>query len=265
VASVIPANVYNQQNADSTWSQVTQWSDGSFTQVQIDPSQYAAYGIPTGTNLPNAIANTSSDLQGGLPTASHDESGLPQNASDPASGSSSKLISTMYYVDSLNSSGQGRIMQKDTYTDGHIVYVDTGYFSYLPAGTAAMTSWDLVGLGPRTQTSSSVPTGQSGAGNQSTPAASDGQTLWQQGAFTQAQFLALYGPNAAQRWAQQHNADLSAGQSAQTTQPASPVAARGTQPAPRKGAMAGLGLTPNQLLIGGGLLAAGLLLSGRRR
>jgi hypothetical protein len=273
MAAVILVNQYNQQNADGSWSQVSQWSDGSYTAVTIDPSQYAAYGIPTGTTLPDAIANASSDLQGGLPSTSHDESGLVQNPSDPASGSSSKLASILYYVD------HGQIIQKDTYSDGQVVFVPMGVASSLPNGTASTTMWDLATATPPTQTSTTVPTGQSGAGNQSGPAAADGQTLWQQGALTQATFLALYGPNAGQRWVQQHNADMGAGQPQQTTQPASPVAPRAMQPGARTGATvaSGLGgagqvLTQN-VRIGGLVLPAwalgagvlGVFALGRRR
>lgn len=36
---------YNEQRADG-WYQVTQWSDGSYTEAFIDPSLWTAYGIP---------------------------------------------------------------------------------------------------------------------------------------------------------------------------------------------------------------------------
>jgi hypothetical protein len=67
------AQQYNQQNPDGSWSQVNQWSDGSYTSSVIDPGQYAAYGIPQPNTppagAPSPVATNNWDVAAGNPTS----------------------------------------------------------------------------------------------------------------------------------------------------------------------------------------------------
>src|SRR5690348_459178 len=95
-------------------------SEGLVYQVCVADGRVIAVGgssaPPTQSSVPDAITNSSSDIQAGLPTASHDESGVPVNATNPSSPPPPVFVGTIFYAQ------VGRVIQKDSYSDGTAIF-----------------------------------------------------------------------------------------------------------------------------------------------